>query len=65
MGRIEWEDAPEAIRSWAQLEIYRGACEILKAPDRGTRRNMLGRVPKAVRAQVEAEVIRLWQERRG
>lgn len=63
MGRVSWDDTPEAIRSWARKPIYEAACQILAAPDKGTRRNMLGRVPAAVRPYVEAEVKRLWADR--
>ncbi len=60
MGRVTWNNAPEAIRSWAQFHIYGAAKQILAAPDIGTRRNMLGRVPAHMRAMVEAEVKRLF-----
>ena len=60
MGRIAWDDAPPAIRSWAQLQIYQAAKQIVAAPDKGTRRNMLGRIPANVRPHVENEVKRLW-----
>lgn len=63
-GKTTWEEAPDAIRSWAQLAIYQGAMQILSAPDKGTRRNMLGRVPVTMRPHVEAEVMRLWGIRR-
>lgn len=59
-GRVSWDDTPDAIRSWARLAFYDGAQQILAAPDKGTRRNMLGRVPPGVRPMVEAEVKRLW-----
>ena len=64
MGRLAWDDAPPAIRSWAQLPIYQAAAQIVAEPDKGTRRNMLGRVPAAMRPRVEAEVKRLWALRR-
>jgi hypothetical protein len=60
LGRVLWSDAPDAIRSWAQFHIYGAAKQILAAPDIGTRRNMLGRVPAHMRAMVEAEVKRLF-----
>lgn len=60
MGRIGWNDAPEAIRSWALFHIYGAAKQILAAPDKGTRKNMLGRVPAHMRSMVENEVKRLW-----
>ena len=60
MGKIAWDDAPQSIRSWAQLQIYQAAKQIVAAPDKGTRRNMLGRVPAPIRPRVENEVKRLW-----
>jgi hypothetical protein len=60
LGRIGWDDAPDAIKSWARFHIYGAAKQILAAPDKGTRRNMLGRVPAHMRARVEAEIKRLW-----
>jgi len=60
-GRVAWDDAPDAIRSWAQSAIYDAAKQIIDAPDKGTRRNMLGRVPAHMRRMVEDEVKRLWK----
>ena len=60
-GKTAWDDAPPAIRSWAQLPIYQAAKQIVAAPDKGTRRNMLGRIPANVRPHVENEVKRLWK----
>lgn len=62
-GRLAWDDAPDAIRSWARLYIYEGAKHIVAEPDKGTRRNMLGRVPAPIRPHVEKEVKRQWQSR--
>lgn len=59
-GKIAWGDAPSSIRSMAQLPIYQAAVTILDAPDKGTRRNMLGKIPAAVRPYVEAEAKRIW-----
>lgn len=63
MGKISWNDAPDAIKSVARKPIYDAAKTILAAPDKGTRRNMLGRIPSAMRPHVEAEVKRLWAAR--
>ena len=63
-GKMAWDEAPEAIRSWARLEIYRGACAVLDQPGKGDRRNMLGLIPAAIRPHVEAEAKRLWNLRR-
>ncbi len=65
VGRMAWDDAPEAIRSWAQLAIHQAAQQIAGADDKGTRRNMLGRVPLPMRGRVEDEVKRLWVLRKG
>ena len=59
-GNVSWNDAPEAIRSWARLAIYQAAAEIVAADGKGARRNMLGRIPAAIRPLVEAEINRLW-----
>lgn len=64
MGKLAWDDAPDAIRSWARKGIFDAAKTILDAPDKGTRRNMLGRVPAAMRPHVEAEVKKLWAMRK-
>jgi len=58
-GKVAWRDAPEAIRSWAQLEIYGAAKQVLAVNDKAKRRKMLDRIPAAIRPKVEAEVIRL------
>ena len=60
MGRVGWNDSPASIRSWAQFHIYDAANQIIAAPDKETRRKMLGRVPAHMRAMVETEVKRLW-----
>ena len=58
-GRVAWGGAPEAIRSWAMRYIYAAACQVLAEPEKGNRRNMLGRIPASVRPHVEAEAMRL------
>jgi hypothetical protein len=63
-GKLAWGDAPEAIRSWAELPIHQAAAQIVAAPDKGARRNMLGRIPASVRPHVETEVKRLWGRRK-
>lgn len=60
MGRVDWDSAPDAIKSWARKPIFDAAQTILAAPDKGARRNMLGKIPAAIRPRVEAEVKRLW-----
>ena len=64
-GKMAWDDAPEAIRSWASLEIYRGACTVLDQPSKEERRNMLARLPAEIRPHVEAEAKRIWAMRRS
>jgi hypothetical protein len=64
-GKTAWEDAPASIRSWAGLEIYRAACAILAEPEKGNRRNMLGRIPRSIRPHVEAEARRVFILRRS
>lgn len=63
MGKIAWDDAPAAIRSWAQKPIFDAANMIMKATDRGARKRMLAKIPDAIRPRVEAEVMRLWDLR--
>jgi hypothetical protein len=63
MGRIAWDDAPEAIRSWARKPIFDAAKELIAMPDKGTRRNALGKIPAPIRPMVEAEILRLWKMR--
>jgi hypothetical protein len=63
-GKLAWDDAPDAIRSWAALPIHQAAAQIVAAQDKGARRNMLGRIPASVRPHVAEEVKRLWALRR-
>lgn len=60
MGRTPWDDAPDAIKSWARLPIFEAAKTIMAADNMGARRNMLGKIPAAIRPRVEDEVKRLW-----
>ncbi len=64
MCRVAWNDAPASIRSRAQLEIYQAAVQILAEPDKGRRRNMLGKIPAPIRPMIETEVKRLWALRK-
>lgn len=63
MGKTEWDDAPEAIRSWARKPIYDAAVEILQIEGKGNRRNALSRIPAAIRPKIEAEMVRLHNRR--
>jgi len=60
-GRVAWEDADAAIRSWVQLDIYNAANTILKMDGKKKRREALARIPPEIRPIVEAEVLRIWQ----
>jgi len=62
MGKMAWNDAPVAIRSWAQKPIFDAAKEILSAPDKASRQRMLSRIPAAIRPKIEAEILRLWRK---
>jgi hypothetical protein len=64
-GKTAWDDADEAIRSWARIAIYEAADMVLQQPDQGARRNMLGKIPAQMRPRVEAEVMRLFALRKG
>ena len=57
-GKIAWEDAQPAIRSWAMLTIHEAAKTILAAP-KPRRRAMIGKMPATLRPVLEAEIIRL------
>lgn len=65
MCRIKWDDAPEAIRSWARLPIHEAAVQILAEPNKAKRQKMLGRIPSGVRHRVQAETMRVWELRKG
>lgn len=65
MGKTTVEDTPPAIVSWAQKSIHDAAVQILNEPEKGSRRNMLGRVPAAIRPMVEDQVKSLWHKRRS
>ena len=57
-GKVEWEDASPAIRSWAMLTIHGAAQTILGAP-RNRRRGMIDKLPPSLRPVLEREIIRL------
>ena len=62
-GKTPLDEVPASIRSWAHSQIDSAACQIIAAPDRGTRRNMLGRIPANVRPLVEEQVKKYWPHR--
>ena len=57
-GKVTWEDAQPAIRSWAMLTIHGAANTILAAP-RARRRAMIDKLPPTLRPILEREIIRL------
>ena len=57
-GKVAWEDAQPAIRSWAMLTIHGAANTILAAP-RARRRAMIDKLPPTLRPILEREIIRL------
>lgn len=62
-GETPWSDASPSIQSWAQLEIHRGAVDILSLPTIEKRRAILQKIPGDIRVLVEAEIMRLWKMR--
>jgi hypothetical protein len=64
-GRIDMEEAPESVQSWARLPIFQGACEIIAMDTQDERKAELQKIPLKVRPYVESEVKRLWPMRRG
>jgi hypothetical protein len=61
-GKLAMELVHPAVQSMLRLQIYEGACEILKLPQ-GERRAALGKIPALIRPHVEEEVVRLWRDR--
>ena len=58
-GKVEMQDAPEAIQSWARFAIYQGACEVLAIDGKGDRRTAISRAPALIRPYLKAEILRL------
>jgi len=61
-GKLHYELAHPAIKSACRLQIYEGACEILKIPQ-PLRKAALEKIPALIRPYVEEEVVRLWRMR--
>lgn len=57
-GKVAWEDAQPAIRSWAMLTIHGAAQTILGAP-KPRRRAMIDKLPPSLRPILEREITRL------
>ena len=62
IGAIPLADAPQ---EWLGFIVYRFAAAVLQEPDKDARRRALARVPAAIRELVEAEALRLWNNRRS
>jgi len=62
-GKIKWDEAQPAIRSWASFYIYDAAKQLVTMPDKEKRRMALGKIPSAIRPFVEKEVKRIWPMR--
>ena len=62
-GKVKWDEAQPAIRSWASFYIYDAAKQLALMPDKEKRRMALGKIPSAIRPHVEKEVKRIWPMR--
>lgn len=62
-GRIDMEDAPLSVQSWARLPIFQGACDIIKLDTPEQRKAELAKIPPRVRPWVEREVVKWWGRR--
>ena len=49
-----------AIRSWAQFYVHEAAKQICGMDTKEKRRIVLGKIPDAIRPDVEAEIKRIW-----
>lgn len=57
-GKVAWEEAQPAIRSWAMLTIH-GAAKTILGAHRNRRRGMIDKLPPSLRPVLEREIIRL------
>lgn len=62
-GKVKWDEAQPAIRSWASFYIYDAAKQLVLMPDKEKRRMALGKIPSAIRPYVKEEVKRIWPVR--
>lgn len=62
-GKVKWEEAQPAIRSWASFHIYDAAKQIVLMVDKEQRRMALEKIPEAMRPYVKQEVKRIWPMR--
>lgn len=58
-GQTGWNNAPDAIRSWARFFIYRVAVSVLEMP-KEKRRAAIDRTPPSIQPILEAEIKRLY-----
>ncbi len=63
-GRLDLQDAPSSIQSFARYFIYEAAVAVCKLESREARVSALDVLPAKIRPHVEAEVKRLWPIRR-
>lgn len=56
----EDSDPSPAIRSWAQFYVHEAAKQICGMGTVEKRRTALGKIPDAIRPDVEAEIKRIW-----
>lgn len=59
-GKIRWDKAAPAIRSWAAFHIFTAARQICAMPDKGKRKAALEKIPGPLRERVKSEVERIW-----
>lgn len=62
-GKVKWDEAQPAIRSWASFYIYDAAKQLVLMPDKEKRRMALDKISSAIRPHVEKEVQRIWPMR--
>ncbi len=60
IGQSPWEDAPEAIQSWARLYVYQAAADIVAMETVEERRGSIAKLPDFVRHRIEVEIKRIW-----
>jgi len=60
-GNVAPKDTPEAILSWARLEIFKAAKAVTEAESKTKRRAMLDKIPPTIRPFVEREALKMWE----
>lgn len=63
-GKVNWDDAQPAIRSWARFHIHDAAKQLRAMRTVAQRKAGLNKLPPQIRVMVEAEMRRLkaWHE---